>query len=235
MYVERYPNRPIPQRKLATYSIAGRSGDLIVDQNAYYNVTQEYDVFVKRDEIYDMQKWISLIARWLVGSAGYYELTDSYDTAIKRYARVANAVEFVNSLNTFGRATIQFDCKPQRYPITDEIFTGTPTQTCVYPNSGDLLPARPRLTLSNVAANTSLTITDSNGLSIVIPARGTAIATILIDWENQTVINPYNNSIPSGTSVSGTGDVIGNGGNVKITLDSGSAPTFSLETRRFYL
>lgn len=235
MFVEKYPNRPIPQRKLTTYSIAGRSGDLIIDQDAYDNVIQEYEVYVKKDSIYDLQKWISLIAQWLVGSAGYHELTDSYDTTVKRFARVANAVDFVNSLNMFGRATLQFDCKPQRFPVTAEIFTGTPTDTLNYPNRSDIMPAFPKLTLSSVAANCSLKISDSNGLRIVIPARGASIATILIDWENQTVINPFNNSIPSGTSVNGTWGKLGNGSSVVITLDSGTAPTYSLDTRRFYL
>lgn len=235
MFVEKYPNRPIPQRKLTTYSIAGRSGDLIIDQEAYDNVIQEYEVFVKKDSIHDLQKWVSLIAQWLIGSAGYHELTDTYDTTVKRYARVANAVEFVNSLNAFGRATLQFDCKPQRYPVTAEVFTGAPTDTIIYPNKSDIMPAFPKLTLSGVAANCSLSITDTNGLTIVIPQRGTAIATILIDWENQTIINPFNNSIPSNSTASGTWGKLGNGSSVTITLDSGDSPTFSFDTRRFFL
>lgn len=235
MFVEKYPPRPIPQRKLQTYSIAGRSGDLIIDQDAFYNVVQEYQVFVKKNSIYDMQKWVSNIAKWLVGSAGYHELTDTYDPTIKRYARVTNAVEFLNSLNQFGKATLQFDCKPQRFPVVDEEITGTAPEVANYANRSDLMPAYPVLTLSGVAANTSLTITDSNGLRIVIPTRGTAIATIQIDWENQTVINPFNNSIPSGTSVSGAWQKLGNGSTVTLVLDSGTAPSYSLKTRRFYL
>lgn len=236
--VERYPSRSFPTRKQRIYSIAGRNGDLIVDEGAFENIVQEYEVFVKKTAARNMQENLRVLAFILIGTVidgGYTLLVDSYDPDVYRLARVIGGEEFLNSLNKFGRATLRFDCKPQRFPKIDEVYTGSPTATINYATRQFFYPARPILTLSNVAANTSLTITDSNGLSIVIPTRGASIATVLIDWENQTVINPYNNSIPSGTSVSGKWDEIGNSGWVKIELDSGTAPTYSLKTRRFYL
>ena len=77
LYVEKFPDRPVPRRKTTTYSVPGRSGDLIVDEDAWENVIQPYEVYVKGDTV-DMQTRVSAIAAWLVGSAGYKVLTDKW-------------------------------------------------------------------------------------------------------------------------------------------------------------
>jgi phage-related protein len=235
MFISKKPSRMFPERKRKVYNIPGRSGDLIVEQDAYENVIQEYDVYVKKDEIYDMQKYLTLIAQWLVGTKGYAWLTDDFDPTIKRQAMFEGGAEFLNAMNKVGHGTIRFSCKPQRFPINDEISEGTAPTTINYAPRSDLNPAYPRLTLTGTAATTSLTIKDSNGLRIVIPPRGQAISTILIDWETHTIINPYNNSVPSNTTTNRMWGVIGDSGYVQIDVDAGDNPTYKLESRRYYL
>lgn len=234
MFVERYPSRPIPQRKQSIYSIAGRSGDLIVDENAYTNVVQEYEVFVK-DGATSLQSRLSAIAAWLVGKAGYLRLEDSYDTTIYRKARVANAVEFLNSLNKFGKGTIQFDCQPQRFPVTDEVYTkifGDTLETITYANSLELLPAYPLIEITGKQTSASPRIV-AGGLtvSIVTPQ---AMNKVVIDFETQSVYNAFNNTRPALTSVFGTWDMLGNGDTITAVNEStNTSMTLTVYTRRY--
>lgn len=235
MFLSRRPSRTFPERKRKVYNIPGRSGDLIVEQDAFENVIQEYDVYVKEDNIYGMQKNLSLIAQWLLGTKGYAWLTDDFDPTIKRQAMFVGGSEFLNAMNKVGHGTIRFDCKPQRFPITDEIVEGTAPETINYQQRSDLNDAYPRLTLNNLAASTSVTIKDTNGAMITIPNRGTSISKVVIDWETQTIINPFNNSVPSNTTSNNVWLPLGNGDNVQIILDADPAPTYRFEMRRFYL
>jgi phage-related protein len=65
LFVERYPERPFPSRKQSVYSIKGRSGDLIVDENAFTNVTQTYEVYILGGSA-GFQAKATAIANWLL-------------------------------------------------------------------------------------------------------------------------------------------------------------------------
>ena len=234
MYVEEYPERPVPKRKATVYSVPGRSGNLIVDEHAWENVTQPYKVFVKGGAI-DMQTRISAIAAWLVGSAGYKVLTDTYDTTVYRYARVANAVEFINSLNRYGRATLEFDCKPQRYPIPDEVFTESVDEdgyTFTYPSGTGLLPAYPLIEIIGKAAN-AIPLIRTNTLRINI-GTPEAISKLVIDFAAQSIYNAYNNQWPQYTSVAGTWEQLGDGDTIYAEEEAGTFEgiTVKVTTRR---
>lgn len=236
LIVEKYPSRPFPERKQTIYSIAGRSGDLIVDEDAFSNVTQEYEVFVGHDS-QTMQEKLTAIAAWLLTPSGYCELTDSYDPNHKRLARFVGGQQFLNSLNEFGRATAVFDCKPQRFPITDVVYTPTlvelTPETITLPSSG-LLPSYPLIEFLTVGANTSFRVTDGNIL-ITVPSRAVAINRIVIDWESQAVYNAYNGSVPSGTSITGIWKKVGDGDSITITIETSPIPTVKIYPRQYAL
>lgn len=235
MFVERYPNRPFPQRKVTVYSVAGRSGDLIVDENAFTNVIQEYEVFVKGGAT--LQTKLSTIASWLLGTAGYAELQDSYDTSTYRRARVANAIEFLNSLNQFGKGTIQFDCEPQRYPIGGEILYSTfssTEQTITYPSGTGYLPAYPKITITGKTSSAAIKVVAKNLTVTITNYQNYGLLPVVIDFATQSVYR--GSSTPSATTVTGTWDKLGDGDTVKAqnTRNSDSM-TCTVDTRRFKL
>lgn len=234
MHVEAFPPRPFPARKQTVYKIPGRSGDLIVDEDAYENVTQEYEVYVNHST-QGLQANLTAIAAWLLGPVGYCELTDTYDPTVKRQARFVGGMEFINSLNRYGKATAVFDCKPQRWPKTDVVYSGTLaegiTTTITLPASG-LLDSYPLLELDTIGANTSFRVTTGT-LVITVPARGASMARIIVDWETQSVYNPYNGRIPSGSTVSGDWTKIGDGDAVSILLETNPAPTYKFYPRQY--
>ena len=232
--VEKFPPRVIPNRKITEYEILGRNGNLITDYNSYTNVIQPYEVYVRESSV-GFQDSVTAIIAWLLSVKGYKELRDSYDPSIYREARVANAAEFVNSLNKLGRATIEFDCKPQRWPITQPTYQGEIGDTFSFTLPANQQAGYPLMVIETIDASCSFSIEDSNGLRIVIPNRGTSIARIEVDWENQTVLNKFNDSVPSQSSIYGEWDTIGAGGFIRTTLDTATAPTVTVYPRGFYL
>lgn len=233
MTVEKYPSRPFPQRKCTIYSVAGRSGDLIVDENAYTNVVQEYQVYVKGGGT--LQTKLATIAAWLIGTAGYQRLTDDYDPTIYRMARVANAVEFLNSLNKFGRATLQFDCQPQRYPVVDEVWSHYVDEngyTFTYPSVG-LLPAYPLIEITGKYPS-AVPLVRTPTMEIHIGATY-AISKIVIDFSTQSIYDASTNTYPALTTTYGTWDKLGDGDTIYAEEELGEMHgiTVKVTTRRF--
>ena len=240
MYVERYPSRVFPQRKCTTYSIAGRSGDLIVDEDAYFNVTLPYEVYVKGGTA-GLQSRLTQIAAWLLGNAGYADLTDTYDPTVYHRARVANAVEFLNSLNEFGKATIEFDCEPQRYPVTDELLTKAFTdtaQTVTYPNVAGLVPAYPVIEITGaiLGAKPTITVTPAGDFlpSLTIAIDSTGYTDIVIDFATQSVYDKLSNQMPTNTTITGKWTKLGTGDKVTGRNTGNTASmTMNVYTKRY--
>lgn len=113
VYVESYPVRTIPRRKTEIISIDGRSGDIIIPQEAFENVMQEYDIYIsaKKKKLHTAAH---AVAEWLMQS-GYKRLEDSYDPEVYRMACYTGGEEIESFLDEFGRATITFNAMPQRW------------------------------------------------------------------------------------------------------------------------
>lgn len=112
--VERYPGRPRPTKKYSVVSIPGRNGDLYVDTGAYTNYTQYYDIGI-RGKVEGLSAAAQSVADWLYSPAGYQRLEDSYEPDVFRMAYFAGPLDIENMLNVLGRASIEFNCKPQRF------------------------------------------------------------------------------------------------------------------------
>lgn len=112
--VERYPSQPRPQQRYEVQTVPGRNGALLLAENAYQNYTQPYDVYISAERI-GLPRAARAVAMWLCAPTGYQRLEDSYEPDVFRLAYISNAQEISNILNRFGRATLEFNCKPQRW------------------------------------------------------------------------------------------------------------------------
>ena len=160
--VERYPSVTIPQRKQEKVSVPGRSGDLIIEQDAYENYTQRYEVYVSAEQP-KLTTISHTMAEWLMVK-GYQRLEDSYWLDTFRLACYKGGTSIDNILNRFGRATIEFDCKPQRYYKSGYIpISLTNGQKLVNPSP---FTAKPLIVITGSGAGTisdgtnTLTFTD---------------------------------------------------------------------------
>ncbi len=140
--VERIPNRFIPTRRFLEQEVAGRNGNVLITDRSFPNVMQEYEVYLSA-ESQGLPSVARACAEWLCTPTGYAVLTDSYDTSVFREAFLVDGFNVENSLNKFGRATITFSCKPQKFLLTGQ--TPTTDTTLTNPTPFD---ARPLLTVS---------------------------------------------------------------------------------------
>ena len=232
LFVEKFPPRPFPSRKIETFDIPGRSGDLIIDSNAFTNTVQEYEVFIKGGAA-GFQSRAAAVAAWLLSVKGYAELTDEYDPNIYREARFIGGVSFVNALNKFGRATLTFSCKTQRYPINETMLSGVIGNLFTLPDAPDMQPGLPLITITDFLANTAATI-ETDTLRIVIPGQTALKRSIFIDFETQTIAARA--TALTDVSITGTWEPLGDGDTIETTLDAGStAPTVRIQPRRWYI
>jgi len=176
-----------PERDIETISIAGRNGNLIIDNGRYNNITVNYPAGLVKNFTSTTQ-WARSF--FLARSAAYYRLTDSYDTDHYRLARYIGGLEFdPTALNFHGETTLSFDCKPQRFLLSGETEeTKTSGSTISNPTA---FPARPLIKISSATKNAVLTV---NGYSITFKSSF-ASATIDCDlmecFSGATSLNNY--------------------------------------------
>lgn len=101
-----------PERDVETISIAGRNGDLTLDNGRYKNIDTSYPAF-----IYDrFDNNIEGLRNYLLSQKGYKRLEDTYHPDEYRLARYKGGLtpKVIDELYA-GEFDLTFDCYPQRY------------------------------------------------------------------------------------------------------------------------
>ena len=188
LIVQKYPDVILPTRKHEKVSVAGRNGDILIQEDAFENVIQRYEIYISAEQT-RLTPITHKIAEWLCVK-GYQKLEDSYFLDTFRLASFNGGLEISNILNRFGRATIEFDCKPQRFYKFGDFFTDIA--------SGDKLQnpspftAKPLLIVSGSGAGTitvndkTMSLTDSD---------------VTIDCE---LMQAYKNGVSKNSTISGS-------------------------------
>lgn len=112
--VETPPDYEIPERNYEIIPVPGRNGDIVIDLNSYKNVVREYNIAIGEEDG-DFSVLSSKIANWLYSGHGYLRLEDSYLPEYYMMAAVIAPNNIINILEQAGRATVQFNRKPQRF------------------------------------------------------------------------------------------------------------------------
>lgn len=137
IFVEYYPERIKPAKKANIVSVPGRNGNIILDTDSYENVIQEYEIYISENRPVNAAD----IATWLYSPIGYKKLSDNYDSTHFRLAYYIGETNIESIFNRFGRATLQFSCKPQRFLNTGEtVTTLTSSGSIVNPTAFASLP-----------------------------------------------------------------------------------------------
>lgn len=119
--VEKAPNIIRPTRKVTKFSVPGRNGDIVMQQDAWENYEQTYDIWTGEDQNYTAQQRFAEIASILNSSSGYCRLEDDFEPEIYRMAAFNGPMDAENILNKYGRVTLSFDCRPERFLKSGEI------------------------------------------------------------------------------------------------------------------
>lgn len=103
------------QRDLTYIPVAGRDGDVIIDNGCFKNVSIPYKLGLLNDTQYSFAELAHLIRTWLLSEPGYFELWDTYDSERFRLASFDSEVNIEQELRQYGQLDITFNCKPYRY------------------------------------------------------------------------------------------------------------------------
>lgn len=176
--VEHPPGYRIAERDYEYIHVPGRNGDLIIDKGSYKNVNRDYDIAFG-SEVQDYQDMAMRVSEWLHSASGYAMLYDTYEPDFARHASFVDEGDFENILAHAGRASISFNCKPQRYFITglrEQVVTGSGASiewTGTNPTTKPSLPhmdirGSAELGTVQVYINGSLSMTISNSPNRII-------------------------------------------------------------------
>lgn len=177
IFIEHRPVMSFPKRVIESIAVPGRSGNLLFDTGAYENVTLTYQVAYRGS----VRPTGVDIATWLYQN-DYLTLTDTYEPSYFRKAVYVSPLNVTDIINVAGRATITFDCKPQRY-----LLSGL---TVLSPTNGSSISNayQPALPIITFTGNGTLTV----GSTVVTIAGNTG--TMTLDCERQTAEVGGNNA-----------------------------------------
>lgn len=135
----------------------GRSGNLIIDNKRYNNVTVPYSLFLLDRGQEGLAALAHNVKAWLLSEVGYFRLWDSYDTCYFRLASYNDGVNIEEELRGIGEFTASFNCKPFKYSFEgQEAVEMTQPETIVNP---EYLPSAPYI---KIVGNGNITLTINN-------------------------------------------------------------------------
>lgn len=89
--------------------IPGRSGDLVLDNGRFDNITVTYPC-----ALHDLGR-MKDVRSWLMSKRGYHRVTDDYNPGEYRLGVVIGGLDVDPFKAMHGTFTVSFNCKPQRY------------------------------------------------------------------------------------------------------------------------
>lgn len=118
IYISGLNSYNAPARDYDTISIAGRNGDLTIDNGRYENIDISYPAFIYDD----FNNNVEGFRNFLLSQIGYKRLEDTYHPDEFRMAIVKGGFKSsVQDTLDAGEFEIKFTCKPQRFLKSGEI------------------------------------------------------------------------------------------------------------------
>lgn len=135
IYVDAAVSFNKPAKRVSTFSVPGRNGDLVIDEGTFDNVLISYPVYEKTT----FPQEFDSIVNWLASLEGYQKIQCSNDPQHYRLGRFVVPVSpTAKRLNKDGYYTLSFDCKPQRWLLSGDEDTEI-TQNPIDEYSGALI------------------------------------------------------------------------------------------------
>lgn len=119
--IEKKPVLNRSARKFQSASVPGRNGNIYQLEDAWSEVIQPYEIFAGEKEEGAAVPSFTAIMEWLNSAAGYTKLQDTYDPDHYRMAVFVDSTNISSTWHDFGRATINFRCRPEHYIAQDPL------------------------------------------------------------------------------------------------------------------
>lgn len=181
--VNTYDSAP---RSVSAYQVQGLNGDIVIDNGRFNNVQVNYSIQLVNTSAANL----AAVRQWLCGQIGYQRIYDSYDPFVYREGYYTGNLSFtMNVLRTSGKATITFNCKPQRFKSDANPITWTGYAYKQIPNTTDN-PCKPLVRVTGIDTENSLQLSTqigSDGFTFLMSLSGLPSGrTLWLDFEKQT-------------------------------------------------
>ncbi len=104
-----------PTRKQSVFTVPGRNGAIIQQENAWNDVSRVYKVWVADSADKDLADTVNAVEAWLNSKTGYNRLEDNFEPDVYRLAYYSGGDSFTNDLTQYGEASLRFTCRPERF------------------------------------------------------------------------------------------------------------------------
>ena len=109
MVVSEAPAFEHPTRKQTVYTVPGRNGAVIFQDDAWEDVVRSYNVWTAFD-VDNLAEKVNAFEAMLNSMKGYQRLEDSFEPDVFRLGYYSGGDSFTNRMMTAGEATINFAC-----------------------------------------------------------------------------------------------------------------------------
>lgn len=128
MVISEAPSFERARRKQTVYNVPGRTGSILIQEDAWEDVPRQYNVFIPEAIEEDsggnisgtLAERVNDFEAMLNSKKGYQRLTDNFEPDVFRLAYYSGGDTFTNELLTVGRATLNFTCNAKRFLISGE-------------------------------------------------------------------------------------------------------------------
>lgn len=133
---------PIAERDIDKVEVAGRNGELHIDNGRYKNIDIPYDAYIVKD----FKTNFDNLKAYILSKTGYGRVEDEFHPEYYRIGRIKPDFKpKISGLTEMGTFTLTFDCKPQKFLKSGEKkITLTSSSTIKNPT---YYPANPILTI----------------------------------------------------------------------------------------
>lgn len=119
----------IPERDIETITVAGRSGDLIIDNNRFNNISIPFNCFIKTN----FRGNYTALINYLMSLRGYQRVESNEQPDIYRMGIVHASIQpEMLAQNRKGTFEIEIDFKPQKWLKQGESVIDIETSTSLY-------------------------------------------------------------------------------------------------------
>ena len=163
--VSEAPTFEQPARKQTIFTVPGRNGAIITQQDSWEDVTRKYRIWTTKEPGKDLATSVNAFLAWLNSARsdsiyspykGYIRLEDNFEPDIFRMAYYSGANDVTNEMMQYGESELTFTCRPERFykegedviEFSSGDWIGNPT----------LFKSKPLLHIEVASANTTVTL-----------------------------------------------------------------------------
>lgn len=182
--VENYPAINHGALRGEGYQIAGRNGTFYSDDFTVDNYVQAYNIAIIEKNRGAAGRCADLAA-WLMAPSAYtsfQRLEDSFEPEYYKWARYAGPLNIEQIMGRWGRCTLEFECRPERWLKSGEIPV-TVSSTSITLHNPTPYKAKPLIKITRTD-DTDIKIGNDKYLTVTYSS---ATATIYIDCAEGTI------------------------------------------------